>query len=338
MEVPTSPANSLPTPKADYDGAWKEAFELYLPGLTHLCFPSVAALIDWDAGFDFLDKDLEEIMRDADLGKQHVDKLIKIRQREGTDQLMLFHVEIASQDHVQLARTMYQYHHRLEDRFGLPVLSVAVLADDVESWRPHVYQREFMGCKLRFEFPICKLLDFRARWEELEAHPHPAAIIVMAHLRALESRRDMNERRTLRQQLTQLVYERGYDRKEVLEILRLLDWLLTLPKELGLAHRQWLINYEKEKAMPYVTSYEAFSREEGLQEGLKKGLQQGLQEGLRTQQVIVLKLLRQRLGELDEVTEQRVNELPSERMMDLIDTLMRFNGVADLRAWLQRSS
>jgi len=33
-----------------------------------------------------------------------------------------------------------------------------------------------------------------------------------------------------------------------------LDWLLTLPKEPGVAHRQWTVEYEKEKAMHYMTS------------------------------------------------------------------------------------
>lgn len=163
MESAITPESSFLTPKADYDGAWKEALELYLQGLTELAFPQIAAHIDWEAGFDFLDKDLEEIMRDAELGRQHVDKLVRVRLREGADQLILFHIEIASQEYVELERTMYQYNHRLEDRFGLPVLSVAVLAADRATWRPHVYERDLLGCRLRFEFPFCKLLDFRPR-------------------------------------------------------------------------------------------------------------------------------------------------------------------------------
>ena len=316
MEPSDTLDHSLTAPRADYDGAWKEAFELFLMGLTILCFPDIADLIDWEAGFDFMDKDLEEIMRDAELGRQHVDKLVKVHLRDGADQLILFHIEIASQEYVDLARTMYQYNHRLEDRFGLPVLSVAVLADDQAAWRPHAFERNVLGCKLRFEFPTCKLLDFRLRWAELEAHPHPAAIIIMAHLRALESRKDMHQRSTFRRELTKLAYEKGFDKKIVLEITRQLDWLLALPQELSLAHRQWVVEYEKEKAMPFVSIFESASRQEG-------------------QLVMALRPLRKRFGELDEATQKRLERLPSERLEELSEALLDFTSISDLRTWLQ---
>ena len=328
---PTSSDLHSPPPKADYDGAWKEALELYLMGLTYLCFPEIAARIDWDAGFVFMDKELEEIMRDAELGRQHVDKLAEVRLRDGQKQWILFHIEVASQEYVPLELTMYQYHHRLEDRYDLPVLSVAVLADESETWRPHFYESEVLGCKVRFEFPTCKLVDFRARWAELEAHPHPAALIIMAHLLALETRKDMNRRSALRRELTQLLYERGYGRKDVLEILRLLDWLMTLPSELTLAHRQWMVEYEKEKAMPFVTSYERLSREEGLQEGLQKGRREMLQE-------LTLRQLRKQLGKLDEAIQQRIANLPDGELEELYDAEQDFKSTSDLESWLQSIS
>ena len=325
----------LSAPRADYDGAWKEAFEIYLEGLTLLCFPELWASICWEAGFAFRDKELEEVMRDAKLGRQHVDKLVEVRLRGGSSQLILFHIEVASQEYVELERIMYQYHHRLEDRFDLPVLSVAVLGDDRPTWRPHVYERELLGCKLRFEFPVCKLLDFRARREELEAHPHPAAIIILAHLRALETRKDMSQRLALRRELTRLVYERGYGRKDVLEIMRLLDWLLTLPPDLTLAHRQWVIDYEKEKAMPYVTSFEVLSREEGREEGHREGREEGHLEG---QQALVLYLLRKRLGNVDEAAQQGINMLSGRRLEALAESVGEFMHLSDLHAWLQLRS
>lgn len=162
---------------------------------------------------------------------------------------------------------------------------------------------------------------------ELEAHPHPASLIIMAHLRALETRRDMNQRFTLRRELTKLLYGKGYGRKNVLEIMRLLDWLLTLPPELGLAHRRWIVEYEKEKAMPFVTSYEIFSREEGRQEGRRE-----------ERQNLTLRQLRKRVGELDETTQMRIKDLPSERLEDLAEALLDFTSMADLQNWLRSTS
>lgn len=67
----------------DYDGAWKEALELYLEPFLRLCFPEIAQRINWGAGVEFLDKELQEIVRDSDLGKQRVDKLIKVQRLDG---------------------------------------------------------------------------------------------------------------------------------------------------------------------------------------------------------------------------------------------------------------
>ena len=321
MESPVASTQSfLPTPVADYDGAWKEALELYLMGLMSLCFPTIAALIDWDAGFVFMDKELEAIMRDAELGRQHVDKLAKVRLRSGLDQMILFHIEVASQEYVPLELTMYQYHHRLEDRYKLPVLSVAVLGDESETWRPHVYENEVLGCRVRFEFPTCKLLDFRSRWAELEAHPHPAALIIMAHLRALETRKDMDRRFTLRRELTRLLYGKGFGRKDVLEIMRMLDWLMTLPPEMTLANHRWVVEFEKENAMPFVTSFERISREEGLQEGLRRQ---------------VFRQLRKQIGDLDDATLNIIKDLSAERLEDLGEALLGFKRMSDLEVWLQ---
>jgi hypothetical protein len=57
---------------ADYDGAWKEALERYLRPFLEFCFPAAAKGIDWAVPLEFLDQELQEIVRDADLGKQRV--------------------------------------------------------------------------------------------------------------------------------------------------------------------------------------------------------------------------------------------------------------------------
>ena len=53
----------------EYDSPWKEALEIYLRSFLELCFPQVAEAIDWDRGIEFLDKELQEGVRDADLAR-----------------------------------------------------------------------------------------------------------------------------------------------------------------------------------------------------------------------------------------------------------------------------
>ena len=77
----------------------------------------------------------------------------------------------------------------------------------------------------------------------------------------------MQGRKLLKWELTRRLYERGYGKKDVLEIFRLIDWLMVLPESLKVAFRQQLKQYEQEKAMPHLTSIEVLALEEGRQEG-----------------------------------------------------------------------
>mgnify|MGYP001172711702 CR=1 FL=1 len=78
----------------DYDGAWKEALEQYLQPFLALCFPAVADGIDWHQPVEFLDQELQQVVRDADLGKQRTDKLVKVQRLDGTEEWLLIHLEV----------------------------------------------------------------------------------------------------------------------------------------------------------------------------------------------------------------------------------------------------
>ncbi|MEB3212466.1 MAG: hypothetical protein VKL39_13995 [Leptolyngbyaceae bacterium] len=61
--------------RADYDAPWKEAIKLYFQEFMLFFFPDLSPLIDWNQGYEFLDKELQQVVRDADLGRRWADKL-----------------------------------------------------------------------------------------------------------------------------------------------------------------------------------------------------------------------------------------------------------------------
>ena len=158
------------TEPIDYDGAWKETLEHYLQPFLVLCFPLAAAGIDWAVPIEFLDQELQQVVRDADLGKQRTDKLVKVRRRDGGEEWVLIHVEVQAQSDPDLALRMYRYHHRIADRYGRSVASLAVLADADPQWRPGPYAEALWGCRLRFEYLTCKLLDCNRPAKPCGAH------------------------------------------------------------------------------------------------------------------------------------------------------------------------
>jgi hypothetical protein len=293
--------------RVDYDGAWKLALDRYLEPFLRLCFPTVHAGIDWSHDPIPLDQELQEVVRDAETGKHRVDKLFKVRRHDGTEDWILVHIEVQSQPDRRLPQRLFRYYCRIRDRYDRRVVSLAVLADDSPRFRPGPYEEETLGCRVRFEYPSCKLLDLDRAM--LERQNNPAAIVILAHRMAQERSRDPVQREASKWALTRMLYERGYSKEEVQELFRVIDWLVQLPAEQEIELRRKIAEYEAQKHMPYITSIERMGREEGLQQGRQEGLQQGL---VAARQKAVHDALEIRFGEVADSIRQRIESIQDE--------------------------
>ncbi|NCQ98257.1 MAG: cytosolic protein, partial [Microcystis aeruginosa L211-101] len=64
--------------------------------------------------------------------------------------------------------------------------------------------------------------------------------------------------------LTKRLYEQGYQREDIINLFKFIDWLMSLPTELEQEFQQELNQYEEEKRMPYITSVERMGMEKGM--------------------------------------------------------------------------
>jgi hypothetical protein len=151
----------------DYDNPWKSFIELYFRDFLRLFFPAIEADIDWSKPIRFLDKELQKIVRDGEIPKRYADKLVEVYRLNGEKTLVICHIEVQSQEEGNFAVRMYSYNYRLRDRYNCPVVSLAILGDENNNWRPSVFQDDLWGCSTRFEFPIVKLIDYEPRWSRI---------------------------------------------------------------------------------------------------------------------------------------------------------------------------
>jgi hypothetical protein len=92
---------------------------------------------------------------------------------------------------MELEKDLSQKRQYLDyDRYKIPVTSVAVLADNSPLWNPPPFQYGMWGSTMGLDYLKTKLLDYKDKWLYLENHDNPFAIVVMAHLKALETRKD----------------------------------------------------------------------------------------------------------------------------------------------------
>jgi hypothetical protein len=264
-----------------YDGPWKETMDRWLEAFLAFFFPHAHGAIDWGRGWESLDSELRQVTGDAELGERRADKLVKVWRRDGEETWLLIHIEVQSQHETDFARRMFVYHYRIFDRYNRQVVSLAVLGDDHPKWRPDRFGYDLWGCELGFRFPIVKLLDFATLKPMLGTSPDPIAAMVLAHLATLEKPNDDESRFARKRQVIRGLYDRGLSKETVWELLRLIDWMMTLPEALEPLFRQEHDQWEKEKQMPYVTSFERLARQEGRQEGLREGLLEGIELGLK---------------------------------------------------------
>ena len=241
--------------------------EGYFPAFMAFFFPTAHADIDWSRGYESLDTELAQIVRDAALGRRLADKLVKVWRRDGAEQVVLIHTEIQGERDPEFAKRMYVYNYRLFDRYDRPVVSLAVLGDASTRWRPARYGYHLWGCRVGIAFPVVKLRDYQARWTELEASTNPFATVVMAHLQTRATRRDPAGRLQEKLRLMRRLYAHGYTRQDILDLFRFIDWVMVLPEELEARFQTELAHLEEETRMPYITSIERMGIERGRQEG-----------------------------------------------------------------------
>ena len=83
---------------SDYDSPWKEALDLYFEPFMAFFFSKAYDDIDWSKGYESLDKELPEIVRDAETGRRFADKLVKVWLRSGEEAFLFIHVEIVRRE------------------------------------------------------------------------------------------------------------------------------------------------------------------------------------------------------------------------------------------------
>ena len=318
--ISSRPVLDTETLAAEFDAPWKIGLELFLEPFLQFSFPAVHALIDWREPPVFLDTELQQIAPAHDQGERSVDKLVRVRLRDGREEWLLIHVEIQAQRDQEFPARMWVYYYRIFDKFGQRIISLAVLADDQQDWRPHTYHTELGGCVQHFEFPVFKVIECADAVGEFERTDNPFALLVAAHQVALVTRHDAPRRCQERFRLVRYLYRHGLERKQVLDLFRLIAWLTRLPENWELQFQEQLVKFEQSE--PAMTK-------ETLLSPLELILQRKFRE--EASRLAVLDALEARFGAVPAEIQDKVQQMSDDarlrqalRLAVTAPTLQRF--------------
>jgi hypothetical protein len=302
------------------DSPWKRILQQYLPQAIEFFFPDIAKMVDWSVAPEFLDKEFVKIAPDAKVGKRFADQLVRLKLKRGKELVLLVHVEIQAAAEKDFAERMFIYAIRIFDYFRQPAVSVAILCDASPTWRPAAYSFNLPYTHLNFEFGTVKLVDYRNQMAELDASTNPFAMVVKAHLKMQETKRDKPSRKVWKMRLVREIHESGYNQEEVVNLFNFMDWVLGLPRNLEEEFWAELKAYEEERKMPYITSVERIGYERGRVEG---------------QQSLVSLQVQQKIGQIPTLLNDRISALSPDQLEALAIALLNFNSIDDLNHWLE---
>jgi hypothetical protein len=250
----------------DYDSPWKEALTRYFPEFLDFYFPLAYQAIDWTQPHTFLDQELAQIVRDGEIGKRRIDRLVQVTTLTSEIEWVYIHIEVQSQVDSNFAERLFTYNYRLYDRYHRPVATLAVLADESLNWRPEGFSYNLFGSQMSLQFASVKILDYAPQLEALLTNPNPFALVTAAHLLTQRTRKNVKARYTAKWQLAKLLYERDWGKQQIIDLFAVIDWLMTLPPELEKKLWTSISELERNMKMPYVTSVERIGIEKGRQE------------------------------------------------------------------------
>jgi len=167
------------------DTLWKGMLERVFDDLLRFLFLNADRAFDLDRGFEFLDKELAELYPEPDKKSdtRFVDKLVKVYQRDGTEEWVLAHVEVQGHHDAEFAKRMFKYYCRIFDRYDRPLTAIAIFTGRDGKRLPDRYERRFEGTELTYRYNTLYILDYVDA--ELEASDNPFAVVTLVAKKAL---------------------------------------------------------------------------------------------------------------------------------------------------------
>lgn len=301
--------------------------------LQHYLPPEISAVLDLSAP-----EPVRDAFVDADLQQHFADLLYRVKMRQGVEAFVYVLFEHKSAPDRWVALQILRYLIRLWERLlaqgagQLPPIYPIVFYHGQSRWAAPLNFRSLVaisqGSPLLKHVPEFEyyLMDLSAIDEEqLKGAPYlRAGLRLFRHIFGQE----------LKRQLPAI-----FNLLDAEPEPARLDHLRTIAIYLSNATDQLTatdITESLEKAFPEKRELMETFLDTWIQQGVEKGLQQGLQQGLQLGFAsLTLKQLRVLLGELPESLQERIKNLPSEKLEMLGESLLNFEAIANLEQWLQ---
>lgn len=282
--IPTSPMIAK-------DKLWKAIIEDLIEDFFHFFFAEYVHLIDFEHGFEFLDKELQQLFPESESSHRHADKLIKVKLLNGSELWFLVHVEVQGYKDERFDRRMFEYGYRIEDRYPYPLTALAIYTDANRATHFKEYRRAFFGTEHIYRFNTYALIDHPV--DELQKIDNPFALVMQTAWMTIRRKPKDPKLLDLKRNLIRSLLERKYSKQKISAVFEFIrhyahftnsDFsvkfehdieLITQPnKPMGI--QEAILQEVKKEG---IAIGEAKGIEKGIEQGIEKGIEQGIEIG-----------------------------------------------------------
>jgi predicted transposase YdaD len=295
------------------DTLWKSILEDVFEDFLRFFYPDADDIFDFEKGFDFLDKELEELFpQTEEKNVRYVDKLVRVWLKNGREEWILIHVEVQGNGDKTFAKRMYIYRYRIQDRYDRPVVAWAILTDKNKKFHPTEYKEAFLGTEVIYRFNAYKVINQSEK--ALKASQNPFAIVLLTVLLALKKDK-INEVELidLKLELVKNLLKKEIPKKKIHALMNFLKHYVSFNEENTLIFEQKLDQF---KGKTYPMGIEQFL----LHRAESKGKLEGELEGKLKEKKETIRNARVE-GKLSIETIATIVRLPAEQVRQILDEM-----------------
>ena len=323
-----------------YDQLFKELLHAFFREFLELFYPDIAVRLDFNR-VTFLDK---ELFTDLPEGRQREpDVVAQVYTLEGAPELILLHVEIQSKRDREFSYRMFEYYAMLWLRYKIPIFPVVLYLTPgaggltEENYTASLFERNI----LTFQYAVVGLPDLSA--DDYLNSENPLGTGLSAMMQPSKLGKLAQKYSTLIRLIASPIDDA---RKSLLAYLITTNLQLSPGDETEF--KQLMLRGEAEEVNSMLDIDELFREyyksvyeerglvkgiEQGIEQGIEKGVEQGILQGLiQGERHVLLKLMRQKFGELSETVTVKIEAITSEVELDtLAKRILVANSLEEMR-------
>ncbi len=299
------------------DALWKAIIREFFEFFLRYFYPGFVDMIDFEKGFEFLDKELSEIQVKSKGNQRYVDILVKVFLHDGNEEWVLFHIEVQGQDDSNFEERMFIYFYRIFDKYRKQVAALAILTDDEVS-HPQKYEYTFLNTKLTYEYATYKLRE--KDLADFSNKDNPVSIIMEVAWQALKHNKlDDSELYDFKINLIRRLKALNYDAQRIRLLLNFIKRYTNFENsEISLKFEyESHIIFDKEITMGLEEAILTDAIQQGREEGIEIGTQQTEQKFNEERKLAIINL--QNEG-FDNERIAHILNIPIEKIDTLLET------------------